>query len=82
MLCVLSGCSGDNGRGYVYYINYKPEADAAWQELAQKYTAETGVSVKVVTAASGSYDNTLSAQMNKIVCPTLFNCSNAQSVEN
>lgn len=82
VLCVLSGCSGDNGRGYVYYINFKPEADAAWQELAQKYTAETGVRVKVVTAASGSYDDTLSAQMNKTVCPTLFNCSNAQSVEN
>ena len=39
--------------GSVYYLNFKPEADAAWQELAKKYTELTGVPVKVVTAASG-----------------------------
>ncbi len=41
--------------GSVYYLNFKPEADAAWQKLAADYTAATGVPVKVVTAASGTY---------------------------
>ena len=40
-------------KGSVYYLNFKPEADAAWQALAAKYTELTGVEVKVVTAASG-----------------------------
>ena len=35
--------------GSVYYLNFKPESDAAWQTLAAAYTAETGVPVKVVT---------------------------------
>ena len=45
--------------GSVYYLNFKPEADEAWQKLAATYTEQTGVPVKVVTAASGTYDTTL-----------------------
>ena len=41
--------------GKVYYLNFKPEADAAWQALAAQYTEKTGVPVTVVTAASGTY---------------------------
>ena len=37
----------------VYYLNFKPEANDAWQALAAAYTEETGVPVTVVTAASG-----------------------------
>ena len=42
--------------GSVYYLNFKPEVDEVWQKLAKEYTEETGVSVKVVTAASGTYE--------------------------
>ena len=28
--------------GKVYYLNFKPEQDEAWQDLAAKYTEETG----------------------------------------
>ena len=28
--------------GKVYYLNFKPEQDEAWQNLAKKYTEETG----------------------------------------
>ena len=49
--------------GSVYYLNFKPEADAAWQELAKTYTEQTGVKVTVVTAASGTYDDTLTAEL-------------------
>ena len=58
--------------GSVYYLNFKPEADAAWQALAQEYTEATGVEVKVVTAASGTYSETLTAEMDKSSMPTLF----------
>lgn len=58
--------------GSVYYLNFKPEQDAAWQKLAQAYTAETGVEVTVVTAASGQYETTLMSEMGKSSAPTLF----------
>ena len=66
--------------GSVYYLNFKPEADPAWQELAALYTEQTGVPVKVVTAASGDYSTTLNAQMGKDGAPTLFQCGNAQGL--
>ena len=56
----------------VYYLNFKPEADAAWQNLAAAYTEETGVPVTVVTAASGEYETTLMSEMAKSDAPTLF----------
>ena len=40
--------------GSVYYLNFKPEADEAWQKLAATYTEQTGVPVKVVTASQPS----------------------------
>lgn len=80
LMLTMCGCSRQK-EGYVYYLNFKPEADAAWQELARTYTEKTGVPVKVVTAASNTYDDTLSAQLNKSYCPTLFICNNAQGLE-
>ncbi len=56
--------------GSVYYLNFKPEADEAWQKLAASYTEQTGVPVKVVTAASGTYDTTLAAELDKSSAPT------------
>ena len=67
--------------GKVYYLNFKPEADAAWQKLAEDYTAETGVPVKVVTAASGTYSETLTAEMDKSEMPTLFQCGNKAGLD-
>lgn len=58
--------------GSVYYLNFKPEQDEAWQALAKAYTEETGVPVTVVTAASGEYETTLMAEMGKSEAPTLF----------
>ena len=74
------GSTSAGEAGSVYYLNFKPEAEAAWQDLAKTYTAETGVEVKVVTAASGDYNNTLTAEMAKSDAPTLFQCGNAQSL--
>ena len=40
-----SGSGGNTAAGQVYYLNFKPEQDAQWQELAELYTQETGVPV-------------------------------------
>ena len=58
--------------GAVYYLNFKPEQDEAWQNLAKAYTEETGVPVTVVTAASGTYEQTLMSEIAKSTPPTLF----------
>ena len=58
--------------GAVYYLNFKPEQDQQWQDLAAAYTEETGVPVTVVTAASGEYETTLMSEMGKSSAPTLF----------
>ena len=61
-----------NATGSVYYLNFKPEQDQQWQDLAKSYTEQTGVPVTVVTAAAGTYEETLSAEMAKSEAPTLF----------
>ena len=58
--------------GSGYYLNFKPEQDQAWQDLAVEYTKLTGVPVTVLTAASGTYEETLMAEMGKTEAPTLF----------
>ena len=78
----VSGCTAESTEGYVYYINFKPEADAMWQELAEKYTEQTGTQVRVVTAASGTYTDTLTVAMNKTMVPTLFVVNGVQSLAN
>ncbi|MDD7087589.1 MAG: ABC transporter substrate-binding protein [Lachnospiraceae bacterium] len=61
-----------SGTGRVYYLNFKPEADEYWQDLAKEYTKETGVPVTVLTAASGEYESTLKSEMAKSEAPTMF----------
>ena len=67
-----AAAAADAGAGSVYYLNFKPEADQAWKDLAAAYTEETGVPVTVVTAASGEYETTLISEMAKSDAPTLF----------
>lgn len=64
--------ASDNGKGSVYYLNFKPEQDKDWQKLAKEYTEETGIKVTVQTAASGTYESTLKSEMAKSDAPTLF----------
>lgn len=67
--------------GSVYYLNFKPEADEAWQALAASYTEETGVPVTVLTAASGTYEEKLAAEMDKSEAPTMFQVGNKGAVD-
>lgn len=64
--------SGEAATGSVYYLNFKPEQDQQWQDLAKLYTEKTGVPVTVVTAASGTYEDTLRSEIEKAEAPTLF----------
>lgn len=65
-----SSTSGDDAKGKVYYLNFKPEAADQWAALAKEYTKEKGVDVKVQTAASGTYEQTLKSEIAKTEAPT------------
>ncbi len=71
---------GDAATGRVYWLNFKPESDAALQQIAAMYTEKTGVPVTVTTAASGTYNETLTAEMDKEAPPTLFVVGNSAAV--
>ncbi len=77
MVLSMAVCAGTTtaqaeAEGSVYYLNFKPEQDEAWQKLAAVYTEKTGVPVTVLTAASGTYEATLMAEMGKSEAPTMF----------
>ena len=78
---LLAGC-GKADAGSVYYLNFKPEQDEAWQNLAKAYTEATGVEVTVVTAASGQYETTLMSEMGKSSAPTLFQVNGPVGLQN
>ena len=65
MIFALACPSAFAAEGSVYWLNFKPELDETAQALAAKYTEATGVEVKVVTAASGTYSQTLTSEMDK-----------------
>lgn len=67
--------------GSVYLLNFKPETDEAWQNLAQTYTDQTGVDVTVLTAADGQYNTTLQAEMAKAEAPTIFTVGNSAAAK-
>lgn len=56
----------------IYLMNYRPDADAVLKEIAQTYQSETGIPVKVVTAESGTYEDTLTTELGKENPPTIF----------
>jgi len=58
--------------GEVYYLNFKPEVAEIYQKIAEDYKAETGVTLKVVTAAAGTYEQTLKSEIAKSDAPVLF----------
>jgi raffinose/stachyose/melibiose transport system substrate-binding protein len=58
--------------GEVYYLNFKPEVADIYAKIADEYLKETGVTLKVVTAASGTYEQTLKSEIAKTDAPVLF----------
>lgn len=78
---LFAGCKKAEDTASVYYLNFKPEQDAAWQALAKKYTEQTKIPVKVVTASQGTYEQTLTAEIEKTDAPTLFQISGAIALD-
>lgn len=70
-----------SGDGSVYLLNFKPETDEAWQDLAKVYTDKTGVEVNVLTAADGQYSTTLQSELAKDEAPTIFNVGNVDAAQ-
>lgn len=56
----------------IYFLNFKPEIAEVYDSIAKDYEAETGVKVKVVTAAAGTYETTLKSEVAKSNPPTIF----------
>lgn len=67
----LAGC-GKKSKSQVYLLNFKPESAKVYEELAEKYKEETGITVKVVTAAANNYEQTLKSEIAKSDAPTIF----------
>ena len=60
--------------GTIRWLNYKPEIADHLVEVAKAYTDETGVNVQIETAASNTYEQTLTARMDSSDAPTIFVC--------
>lgn len=88
----LSGCmakenGADGGKDQIkeetiYYLNFKPEIAEAYEEIAKVYKEEKGVNLKVVTAASGTYEQTLKSEMAKSQPPTIFQINGPKGYAN
>lgn len=74
VICIVilfTGC-GESNKADIYFLNFKPESANVYRELAQKYEDETGIAVKVVTAAANTYEQTLKSEIAKSSAPTIF----------
>ena len=80
--CGSTKDKSSNDKGQVYYLSFKPELTKQWEDIAKKYEKKTGVKVKVVTAASGQYEQTLKSEIAKKDAPTLFQINGPIGYEN
>jgi len=73
---MTSGCSKNQASSKkareIYFLNFKPEIADKYKAIVSEYEKKTGVHVKVVTAASGTYEQTLKAEVAKSDPPTIF----------
>lgn len=66
----MAGC-GKKSQA-IYFLNFKPESAKVYEEIAKAYEKETGIAVKVVTAAANTYEQTLKSEVAKNDAPTIF----------
>ena len=89
LICSFVGCSrGDNNKNptqkitTVRFLNFKPEIANVYSEISKVYEKETGVRLQVETAASGNYEQTLTAKMGTNEAPTLFQINGPKGYAN
>lgn len=68
----LTACGKKKDDNTVYFLNFKPESAKTYEKIAEEYYKETGVKVKVVTAAANTYEQTLKSEIAKKNAPTIF----------
>lgn len=78
----LAACSAKNDTTGVYFLNFKPESAKIYEKIADEYYKETGVKVKVVTAAANTYEQTLKSEIAKKNAPTIFQINGPVGYEN
>jgi len=68
-----NGANETKSSDEVYFLNFKPEvAEVYTNDIAPAFEKETGIKLKVVTAASGQYAQTLKSEMAKSNPPSIF----------
>ncbi len=89
LLCSFVGCNRGNDNNTttqnittVRFLNFKPEVANVYDEIAKTYQEETGVKLSVETAASGNYEQTLTAKMGTNEAPTLFQINGPKGYAN
>lgn len=82
-LSAFAGC-GEQSKDVktIRYLNFKPEIAEVYQEIADKYEAETGIKVIVDTAANNTYEQTLTAKMSTSEAPTIFQINGPRGYAN
>jgi len=81
VLSMMTGCQAESKKE-IYFLNFKPEIAEVYDQIAKDYEAETGVKVKVVTAASGTYEQTLKSEVAKSEAPTIFQINGPVGYQN
>lgn len=66
----------------IRYLNFKPEIANSYERIAEAYEKETGIKLIVETAASGNYEQTLTAKMGTKEAPTLFQINGPKGYAN
>lgn len=80
-LSMATGCQSESKKE-IYFLNFKPEIAEIYDKIAKDYESETGVKVKVVTAASGTYEQTLKSEVAKSEAPTIFQINGPVGYQN
>lgn len=78
---LFSGCGSSNSKE-IYFLNFKPECAEVYDKIAADYEKETGIKVKVETAASGTYEQTLKSEVAKSKAPTIFQINGPVGYQN
>lgn len=66
----------------IYFLNFKPEIAEVYEKIAKDYETETGIKVKVNTAAAGTYETTLKSEIAKKDAPTIFQINGPVGFQN
>ena len=79
---VFAGGAKESSANEVYFLNFKPEiADVYTDIVAPAFEEETGLKLRVVTAASNQYQTTLRSEMTKSNPPVIFQVNGPVGVQ-